>query len=25
MPKPPVPREIDAFLAQPNPSVIATL
>jgi PPOX class probable F420-dependent enzyme len=25
MPKPPVPREIDEFLAQPNPSVIATL
>jgi PPOX class probable F420-dependent enzyme len=25
MPQPPVPREIDEFLAQPNPSVIATL
>jgi PPOX class probable F420-dependent enzyme len=25
MPKPPVPPEIDEFLAQPNPSVIATL
>jgi PPOX class probable F420-dependent enzyme len=25
MPKPPVPPEFDAFLAQPNPSVIATL
>jgi PPOX class probable F420-dependent enzyme len=25
MPKPPVPREIDEFLTQPNPSVIATL
>jgi PPOX class probable F420-dependent enzyme len=25
MPKPPVPHEIDEFLAQPNPSVIATL
>jgi PPOX class probable F420-dependent enzyme len=25
MPKPPVPREIDEFLKQPNPSVIATL
>jgi PPOX class probable F420-dependent enzyme len=25
MPKPPVPSEIDEFLAQPNPSVIATL
>jgi PPOX class probable F420-dependent enzyme len=25
MPKPPVPPEIDAFLAQPNPAVIATL
>jgi PPOX class probable F420-dependent enzyme len=25
MPAPPVPREIDEFLAQPNPSVIATL
>jgi PPOX class probable F420-dependent enzyme len=25
MPKPPVPREIDEFLAPPNPSVIATL
>ena len=25
MPKPPVPPEIDAFLARPNPAVIATL
>jgi PPOX class probable F420-dependent enzyme len=25
MPKPPVPREIDEFLAHPNPAVIATL
>jgi PPOX class probable F420-dependent enzyme len=25
MPKPPVPPEIDEFLTQPNPSVIATL
>jgi PPOX class probable F420-dependent enzyme len=25
MPKPPVPPELDEFLAQPNPSVIATL
>jgi PPOX class probable F420-dependent enzyme len=25
MPKPPVPREIDEFLTQPHPSVIATL
>jgi PPOX class probable F420-dependent enzyme len=25
MPEPPLPAEIDAFLAQPNPSVIATL
>lgn len=25
MPKPPVPREIDEFLAAPNPSVIATV
>jgi PPOX class probable F420-dependent enzyme len=25
MPKPPLPRELDEFLAQPNPSVIATL
>ena len=25
MPKPPVPREIDEFLARPNPAVIATL
>jgi PPOX class probable F420-dependent enzyme len=25
MPKPPVPHEIDEFLAQPNPSVIAAL
>jgi PPOX class probable F420-dependent enzyme len=25
MPKPPVPPEIDAFLALPNPAVIATL
>ena len=25
MPKPPVPAEIDAFLAKPNPCVIATL
>ena len=25
MPRPPVPPEIDGFLAQPNPSVIATL
>jgi PPOX class probable F420-dependent enzyme len=25
MPKPPVPPEIDAFLAEPNPSVIATV
>lgn len=25
MPKPPVPREIDDYLAQPNPAVIATV
>ena len=25
MPKPPLPRELDEFLAQPNPSVIATI
>jgi PPOX class probable F420-dependent enzyme len=25
MPKPPLPRHLDEFLAQPNPSVIATL
>ena len=25
MPKPPLPAELDEFLAQPNPSVIATL
>jgi PPOX class probable F420-dependent enzyme len=25
MPKPPVPAELDDFLAQPNPSVIATI
>jgi hypothetical protein len=25
MPKPPLPPELDAFLAQPNPAVIATL
>jgi PPOX class probable F420-dependent enzyme len=25
MPKPPLPAELEAFLAQPNPSVIATL
>ena len=25
MPKPPIPAELDEFLAQPNPSVIATL
>jgi PPOX class probable F420-dependent enzyme len=25
MPKPPVPSEIDSFLSQPNPSVIATI
>ena len=25
MPKPPVPEKVDAFLARPNPAVIATL
>jgi PPOX class probable F420-dependent enzyme len=25
MPKPPLPRELDEFLSQPNPAVIATL
>jgi PPOX class probable F420-dependent enzyme len=25
MPKPPLPAELDAFLVQPNPSVIATI
>ena len=25
MPRPPVPREVEGFLAQPNPAVVATL